>query len=212
MTQQVSGSICHDELLLPFASTYNTGRPECDWPAAQEEHTYLYRQRAALCALVLLMLYVATQMKQWRKVHPMCWMQSREVLNEQSWQMQKVWTKMLLGVQEVRARSLLALVLTVQASTSHLVLKCNCTAIEVDALLIMPSLPQALSLQVCNAQIFLKYTNTSECAESDDSQYEDGIEGDEASMDAALDSLDNDEPSFVDSHANFSSSDDESID
>lgn len=51
-------------------------------------------------------------------------------------------------------------------------------------------------------------------AESDGSQYEDGTEGDEASMDAALDSLEHDEPSFVDSHENFnpSSSDDESID
>lgn len=49
------------------------------------------------------------------------------------------------------------------------------------------------------------------CVGSDDSQYEDGIEGDEASMDAALDTV---EPSYVDSHENFdpSSGDDESID
>lgn len=54
----------------------------------------------------------------------------------------------------------------------------------------------------------------------DDSHYEDGTEGDEASVDhitavdGALDSLEIDEPSFVDSHEDLdpSSSDDESID
>ena len=55
-------------------------------------------------------------------------------------------------------------------------------------------------------------------ASEDDSQYEDGTEGDEASMDDVLDgasdSLEIDEPSFVDSHEDLhpSSSDDESID
>ena len=59
-----------------------------------------------------------------------------------------------------------------------------------------------------------------DAASDGDSQYEDGTEGDEASRDDVLDgpsdSLEIDEPSFVDSHEDLhpssSESDDESID